>query len=68
MGMWRDGQPITANMLKSIRRYVIRNEDNNMTEFFSKIKDWDAAADWITKYAPSAAIPTGIGYGVTQSN
>lgn len=47
-----DGQPITGDMLKYAAKNYVKDLgfDNNMTQMFSSIKDWDAAAKWFTDY------------------
>lgn len=46
-------QVITGDMLKYAAKHYVpdTNMDNNMLQFFSGIKDWDAAADWLSKYS-----------------
>lgn len=62
-GLTDDSQKITSDMLKYAARHYTEDNwiNNNMSEFFHGIKDWDKAADWITKYStvtiPAAAIP-----------
>lgn len=62
-GLTDDSQKITPDMLKYAARHYTEDNwiNNNMSEFFQGIKDWDKAADWITKYStvtiPAAAIP-----------
>ena len=45
-------QPITGDMLKYAAKNYVKDIgfDNNMTQMFSSIKDWDAAAKWFTDY------------------
>lgn len=45
-----DNQPITGDMLKYAAKNYVKDVglDNNMTQMFSGIKDWDAAAKWFT--------------------
>ena len=40
-------------MLKYAAKHYVKDTgiDNNMTQFFSGIKDWKAAAEWISKYS-----------------
>lgn len=46
-------QVITGDMLKYAAKHYVpdTNMDNNMLQFFSGIKDWDAAAEWLSKYS-----------------
>ncbi len=48
-----DDTPITGDMLKYAAKNYVKDTglDNNMTQFFSGIKDWDAAAEWLSKNA-----------------
>jgi hypothetical protein len=48
-----DNRPITGDMLRYAAKNYVKDAgfDNNMTQFFSGIKDWDAAAEWLTKNA-----------------
>lgn len=48
-----DNRPITGDMLRYAAKNYVKDVgfDNNMTQFFSGIKDWDAAAEWLTKNA-----------------
>ena len=45
-----DNQPITGDMLKYAAKNYVKDTglDNNMTQMFSGIKDWDSAAKWFT--------------------
>lgn len=58
-GLTNPNQPITEDML----RYAAKNYtketgfDNNMSEFFSSIRDWKKAAEWLSKYASMAGFP-----------
>lgn len=47
-----DNQPITGDMLKYAAKNYVKDAglDNNMTQMFSGIKDWDAAAKWFTDF------------------
>lgn len=49
----KGGEPITEDMLKYAAKHYVKDTglDNNMTQFFSGIKDWKAAAEWISKYS-----------------
>ena len=44
---------ITPDMLKYAARHYVpdTNMDNNMYQFFSGIKDWDMAAQYLSKYS-----------------
>ena len=44
---------ITPDMLKYASQHYVpdTNIDNNMYQFFSGIKDWDIAADYLSKYS-----------------
>ena len=48
-----DNQPITGDMLRYAAKNYVKDTgvDNNMTQFFSGIKDWDTAAEWLSKNA-----------------
>ena len=48
-----DNRPITGDMLRYAAKNYVKDTglDNNMTQFFSGIKDWDAAAEWLSKNA-----------------
>lgn len=51
-GLTDSHQKITPEMLKyAAKHYVDDVDDNNMTQFFNGIKDWDEAAKWLSKYA-----------------
>lgn len=56
-GLTNNAQKITPEMLKfAARHYADNVMDNQMTEFFNGIKDWDKAAEWISKYS-TATLP-----------
>lgn len=48
-----DSDVITPDMLKYASQHYVPDAgfDNNMYQFFSGIKDWNAAADYLTKYS-----------------
>lgn len=48
-----DSDVITPDMLKYASQYYVpdTNTDNNMYQFFSGIKDWDLAADYLSKFS-----------------
>lgn len=51
-GLTNSSQKVTADMLKyAARHYTDDVTNNNMVGFFNGIKDWDKAAEWISKYA-----------------
>lgn len=52
-GFKTSDQVITPEMLKYAAKHYVNDTgmDNNMLQFFSGIKDWDAAADWLSKYS-----------------
>lgn len=53
-GLTEPSQKVTPEMLKyAARNYPNEVMDNNMVSFFNGIKDWDKAAEWITKYSTS---------------
>ena len=53
-GLTEPDQKVTPEMLKyAARNYPNEVMDNNMVSFFNGIKDWDKAAEWITKYSTS---------------
>ena len=58
------GQKITGKRLKELATEYLKSGmlDNNMTEFFSTIKDYEAAAEWINRFG-KAIIPSLIGAG-----
>ena len=62
----KKGEPITSEKLKyAMENYVkVTGMDNNMTEFFSTIKDIDAAAKWMSAFH-KAIIPLGVSGTVT---
>lgn len=56
-GLTNNAQKITPEMLKfAAKHYADNVMDNQMTEFFNGIKDWDKAAEWISKYS-TATLP-----------
>lgn len=56
-GLTDNAEKVTPEMLKfAARHYVDNVMDNQMTEFFNGIKDWDKAAEWISKYS-TATLP-----------
>lgn len=55
-GLTDNAEKVTPEMLKfAARHYADNVMDNQMTEFFNGIKDWDKAAEWISKYASATA-------------
>ena len=48
-----DSDVITPDMLKYASQHYVSdtNMDNNMYQFFSGIKDWDLAADYLSKFS-----------------
>lgn len=69
LGITDPKQALTAKDLKEAAAYYTTSGmDNNMTEFFSSIKDWDKAAKFLS-YATAMAIPVAVGTGalVTSS-
>lgn len=59
-GLTEPSQKVTPEMLKyAARNYPNEVMDNNMVSFFNGIKDWDKAAEWITKYSTSV-VPAAI--------
>lgn len=54
---------ITAKDLQYAANHYVKDigMDNNMTEMFSRIKDWDKMAKWITKYSPALVLPVMVG-------
>ena len=48
-----DSDVITPDMLKYASQHYVpdTNMDNNMYQFFSGIKDWDLAADYLSKFS-----------------
>lgn len=50
-GFNRDDQQLTTDMLKYAADNYVKDTgmDNNMTQFFSGVKDWDSLTDWINK-------------------
>lgn len=56
-GLTDNAEKVTPEMLKfAARHYADNVMDNQMTEFFNGIKDWDKAAEWISKYS-TATLP-----------
>lgn len=56
-GLTDNAEKVTPEMLKFAARHYADNViDNQMTEFFNGIKDWDKAAEWISKYS-TATLP-----------
>ena len=56
-GLTDNTEKVTPEMLKfAARHYADNVMDNQMTEFFNGIKDWDKAAEWISKYS-TATLP-----------
>jgi hypothetical protein len=49
----KGGEPITEDMLKYAAKHYVKDTglDNNMTQFFSGIKDWKGVAEWLSKYS-----------------
>ena len=61
--------PLTGNMLKHASKHYVQDTgiNNNMTEFFDSIKDFDKMADWINRNSSIVALPLVIGgYGVSK--
>lgn len=52
-GITDPNQPITEEMLRNAAQNYVKETgfDNDMSIFFKGIKDWKAAAKWLTKYA-----------------
>lgn len=68
----KDGQPITAAMLKYAKKYYQSQTGmyNNMKEFFDSITDYDKAAQWLSYamgYSIPATITTGIGLSAASN-
>lgn len=55
----KEGEPLTEDMLKYAAQNMVKDRgyDNNLTEFFSHIIDFDKMAKYIDKYAPIIATP-----------
>lgn len=55
----KEGEPLTGDMLKYAAQNMVKDRgyDNNLTEFFSHIIDFDKMAKYIDKYAPVITIP-----------
>lgn len=49
----KGNEPITPEMLKYAAKNYVKDTgmDNNMTQMFNAITDWDAAAQWFSKYS-----------------
>lgn len=68
----KDGQPITAAMLKYAKKYYQAQTGmyNNMKEFFDSITNYDKAAQWLSYamgYGIPATITTGIGLSAASN-
>lgn len=50
----KEGEELTGDMLRYVAQNMVkdRDYDNNLTEFFSHIIDYDKMAKYIDKYAP----------------
>ena len=56
-GLTDNAEKVTPEMLKfAARHYADNVMDNQITEFFNGIKDWNKAAEWISKYS-TATLP-----------
>lgn len=56
LGIWKEGDQITGEMLKrAANEYPKKVMDNNMTDMFNAITNWDDAAKWFTEFAPATA-------------
>ena len=69
-GLTSPDQKITPDMLRYARDHYIMDtgQDNNMTEFFNYIIDYDKAAEWLSKYSTAVATPIGMGIIYKNSN
>lgn len=58
-GFTKSTQKLTPEMLKYAQKHYIKdgNWDNNMTEFFRSIKNYDQAANWLSKESSMFALP-----------
>ena len=66
----KENEPLTENMLKYAEKHYIKDRgyDNNMTQFFSGIKDWKEMAKWLQEFSPAASIPLIMNNGNNTTN
>lgn len=65
-----DSDILTKPMLKNAEKTYVKRTglDNNMSDMFRSIIDWDAAAKWFTSHAKTIAIPAGVGVSAVSAN
>lgn len=67
LGFTRADQEITPAQLKAAAKHYVNQTgiNNNMTDFFKSIVDWEKAAKWLSKNATAIG---GLGVGTTMFN
>ena len=72
LGLVDRNSKITTSALKRAAKEYPLHHDNNMSTLFGSIKDWNAAAEWLTKYSkmwvPGLALAGGAALYNPQDN
>ena len=64
----KENEPITGDHFRYAEKHFVqdRGYDNNMTDFFKGIVDYDKLAEWANRNVLGIAVPLGIGLGISS--
>lgn len=68
LGFTSANQQMTPKQLQqAVKEYPKETGSDNLTKFFSRVKDWEGLTDFINKYA-TGIIPISIGYYASEND
>lgn len=57
----------SKQLQQAVKEYPKETGSDNLTKFFSRVKDWEGLTDFINKYA-TGIIPISIGYYASEND